>query len=102
MSISYPHAVRFLQRPRYRFRVVTLALSLSCAPLLPYSGAQAADHGGRVDQGSSVLPNLGDSSDMSPAAERRLGDRIARELYRDPDYLDDPVIMEYVNDIWRD
>ena len=81
---------------------MTLALSLSCAPLLPYSGAQAADHGGRVDQGSSVLPNLGDSSDMSPAAERRLGDRIARELYRDPDYLDDPVIMEYVNDIWRD
>jgi len=49
----------------------------------------------------SALPNLGDSADMTPAAERRLGDRIARELYRDPDYIDDPVIMEYVQAIWQ-
>ena len=49
----------------------------------------------------SNLPNLGDGVDMSPSAERRLGDRIARELYRDPDYLDDPVIMEYVQGIWQ-
>lgn len=47
------------------------------------------------------LPNLGDGSDMSPGAERRLGDRIARELYRDTDYIDDPVIMEYVQAIWQ-
>jgi len=47
------------------------------------------------------LPNLGDSSEMSPAAERQLGDRIARELYRDPDYVDDPVIQEYVDRIWQ-
>ncbi|MDE2417088.1 MAG: M48 family metalloprotease [Burkholderiales bacterium] len=47
------------------------------------------------------LPNLGDGSDMTPSAERRLGDRIARELYRDPDYIDDPVIMEYVQGIWQ-
>jgi predicted Zn-dependent protease len=38
---------------------------------------------------------------MTPAAERRLGDRIARELYRDPDYIDDPVITEYVQGIWQ-
>jgi len=50
---------------------------------------------------SAGLPNLGDGSDMTPAAERRLGDRIARELYRDPDYIDDPVIMEYVQGIWQ-
>ena len=50
---------------------------------------------------SAGLPNLGDGSDMSPGAERRLGDRIARELYRDPDYIDDPVIMEYVQGIWQ-
>jgi len=47
------------------------------------------------------LPNLGDSSEMSPVVERRLGDRIARELYQDPDYVDDPVVMEYVDGIWR-
>ena len=47
------------------------------------------------------LPNLGEEAEMSPAAERRLGDRIARELYRDPDYIDDPVLLEYVQNIWQ-
>lgn len=49
---------------------------------------------------SSALPNLGDGGDMSPASERRLGDRIARELYRDADYIDDAVILDYVQGIW--
>ncbi|MDR7307215.1 putative Zn-dependent protease [Rhodoferax saidenbachensis] len=48
-----------------------------------------------------MLPNLGDTTSITPSAERRLGNRIARELYRDPDYLDDPVIMEYVQGIWQ-
>lgn len=52
------------------------------------------------DERTSSLPNLGDSISISPAAERRLGDRIARELYRDPDYLDDSVIGDYVQRIW--
>jgi predicted Zn-dependent protease len=47
------------------------------------------------------LPQLGDSSDMTSAAERKLGEGIARELYRDPDYLDDPVLDDYVHDIWQ-
>lgn len=50
---------------------------------------------------STGLPNLGDGTDMTPSMERRLGDRIARELYRDPDYLDDAVLMEYVQGIWQ-
>ena len=37
---------------------------------------------------------------MSSSAERRLGDRIAREIYRDPDYIDDPVLVDYVQGIW--
>jgi predicted Zn-dependent protease len=52
-------------------------------------------------QNSAPLPNLGDATELSPSAERRLGDRIARELYRDTDYIDDPVIMEYVQAIWQ-
>jgi predicted Zn-dependent protease len=44
---------------------------------------------------------LGDGSDLTPSAERHLGDRIARQLYRDIDYLDDPVIMDYVQGIWQ-
>lgn len=47
------------------------------------------------------LPSLGDGSEMSTAAERKLGERIARELYRDPDYIDDPVLVEYVQGIWQ-
>ncbi len=50
---------------------------------------------------SSALPNLGDGTDMTPNVERRLGDRIVRELYRDPDYVDDAVLMEYVQGIWQ-
>ncbi|MBT9510834.1 MAG: M48 family metalloprotease [Acidovorax sp.] len=47
------------------------------------------------------LPTLGDSSDLTTSAERRLGDRIIRELYRDPDYIDDPVVADYVQGIWQ-
>jgi len=47
------------------------------------------------------LPLLGDGSDISSSAERRLGDRIVRELYRDPDYIDDPVLGDYVQGIWQ-
>lgn len=49
----------------------------------------------------TALPALGDGVEMSSSAERRLGDRIARELYRSPDYLDDPVLAEYVQGIWQ-
>ena len=63
--------------------------------------ANTSGSGGGNNITSVGLPNLGDGSDMAASAERRLGDRIARELYRDPDYVDDPVIMEYVQAIWQ-
>ncbi|WP_394789155.1 M48 family metalloprotease [Rhodoferax sp.] len=50
---------------------------------------------------ASQLPSLGDGSSMTTSAERRLGERIAREIYRDPDYIDDPVLVEYVQGIWQ-
>ncbi len=50
---------------------------------------------------STTLPLLGDSSEITSAAERRLGDRIARELYRDPDFIEDPVLTDYVQGIWQ-
>ncbi len=52
-------------------------------------------------QTSSALPGLGDGTALSPAAERRMGDSIARYLYRDPDYLPDLVLMDYVDSIWQ-
>ncbi|MBL0421203.1 M48 family metalloprotease [Ramlibacter sp. AW1] len=47
------------------------------------------------------LPSLGDATEISLSAERRIGDRVARELFRDPDYIDDPVLMDYVQGIWQ-
>lgn len=40
-------------------------------------------------------------SGITASSERRLGDRIVRDLYRDPDYLDDPVISDYLRAIWQ-
>ncbi|MDP2419023.1 MAG: hypothetical protein Q8M33_16270, partial [Hydrogenophaga sp.] len=62
-----------------------LPASLSVAQNLPPATAGT----GLVSGG---LPGLGDVQGMSIAAERRLGDSIARSIYRDPDYLDDPVL----------
>ncbi len=50
---------------------------------------------------SGALPALGDTSDLTVGAERRLGDRIAGSIYRDPDYLDDPILGDYLQSIWR-
>lgn len=62
-------------------------------------GACLTTFGGASAQGN--LPTLGDTSDLTVSAERRLGDRIIRELYRDPDYIDDAVLAEYVQSIWQ-
>ena len=52
---------------------------------------------------SSSLPALGDaaSDEIAVAAEGRLGDRIMQELRRDPDLLDDPLLVEYIERIWQ-
>ena len=54
-----------------------------------------------VNASGSSLPALGDGTAISPAAERKLGDSIVRSLYRDPDYLDDPVMTDYVQSLWQ-
>jgi len=50
---------------------------------------------------ASPLPSLGDGSELAAASERRLGDRIAVSIFRDPDYIDDPVLGDYVQGIWQ-
>ena len=57
-----------------------------------------------VSSVASNLPDLGDvaSADLSPLAERKLGESIMRDLrWRDPAYLDDPEIEGYVNRLGR-
>lgn len=46
------------------------------------------------------LPQMGDGTDLPLSAERKLGDKIIKEIYRDPDYLDDPILSDYVQGIW--
>jgi predicted Zn-dependent protease len=75
---------------RRRFGV----LGVCAALLLPVAPAQAQLNGNR-------LPNLGDGAEVPLGVERRLGESIAREIYRDPDYLDDPVLGDYVQSIWQ-
>lgn len=49
------------------------------------------------------LPALGDSdsADFNVGAERKIGDEIMREIRVDPDYVDDPLLLEYVQSLWE-
>jgi predicted Zn-dependent protease len=71
--------------------VLSLALALGCmAPV----GLQAQNSAGR-------LPNIGDGNSMSVQQERRLGESIMRQLVTDADYMDDPVLLDYLQTIWQ-
>jgi len=65
------------------------ALMALCASLPP-AWAQPAN-----------LPSLGDGLDMTLTNERRLGDRIAASIYRDPALLDDPILNDYLLALWQ-
>jgi len=79
--------------PTRPVRVFTLIAALGLVPLAGPVGLTWAQTTG--------LPTLGDGADMSVASERRMGDGIARDLYRDPDYLDDPVLVDYLRAVWQ-
>src|SRR5258708_838939 len=67
------------------------ALCLSLALAVPQARAQ-------------TLPELGDTSGalLSPNLERRIGEQAMREIrLREPSFLDDPELTEYVNEIGR-
>lgn len=52
-----------------------------------------------VESAGLQLPDLGDPStaSLSPDMEKRLGDRIMRSIRRDPDYVSDPLLNDYLN-----
>ncbi len=54
-----------------------------------------------IDAPTYELPDMGDPSTaaLSPEMERRLGDRVMRQIHRDPDYVPDPLLSDYLNDI---
>ena len=80
--------------------MVALAAALMLQPaLLAHAQSRVAD--GASPRVSGGLPGLGDGVALSVSDERRLGDSIAKQIYRDPDYLDDPVLVDYLSSIWR-
>jgi predicted Zn-dependent protease len=81
-----------LTSPRLLHRIGVLGVCLSL--LLPLAPVHA-------QLNNSRLPNLGDGAEVPLGVERRLGESIAREIYRDPDYLDDPVLGDYLQSIWQ-
>ena len=82
------------RRPRRgrRLRTRALAFALSAALALPAPALHAR----------SALPVLGDSAseDLAVGDERRLGQQIMRSVRTDPLYLDDPMLLEYVQSLW--
>lgn len=76
-------------------------LILGCLALTVCANLSLAQGPVGVTGGSTgSLPSLGETSELAAAAERRIGDRIAASIYRDPDYIDDPVLVDYVQSIW--
>jgi predicted Zn-dependent protease len=69
-----------------------LAMVLACVLALPVHAQSSAVR----------LPALGESAndDLSVANEKRIGDQIMREARRDPAYLDDPVLLDYLLSLW--
>ena len=75
-------------------------VGLACWLMLAASGVSQAQLPAAPVR-ASQLPSLGDGSELPAASERRLGDRIAVSIFRDPDYIDDPVLGDYVQSIWQ-
>lgn len=78
-------------RPLRRLIAFAVSFALLCPAGLAPAWAQ------------NQLPALGDPSgeDFSIATEHKLGDEIMREIRADPDYLDDPILLEYLQSIWQ-
>jgi predicted Zn-dependent protease len=85
--------------PDFRFPTGLVLASLISATSSTATLAQAPAAVSRSASGS--LPSLGDNLEMSAGAERRIGDRIAASIYRDPDYIDDAVLGDYMQSIWQ-
>ncbi|MEN9630432.1 MAG: hypothetical protein RJA10_3660, partial [Pseudomonadota bacterium] len=75
------------------------ALMLGAALALPLHVPVVRAH----DNPQVRLPALGESAaeDFNVGVERRLGDQIMGEVRRDPDYLDEPVLLEYLQSLWQ-
>jgi predicted Zn-dependent protease len=81
----------YLRQKKLRWALALLMVAGPPSALAPAAFAQRS------------LPDLGDSATaaVSPAAERRLGDSIARDIRKDPDWLDDPTLDDYIQGMFQ-
>ncbi len=88
-----PRAYPAAALPRLRRRVVAAVCALSL--IAPAAVAPVA--------AQNALPALGDtdSADFTLGAEKKLGEEIMRAIHADPDYVDDPLLLEYLGTIWQ-
>ena len=84
-----PISIAFLSSARWKWVTLSFLLCMASAPLQAQAPAAHA------------LPSLGDGGDMPLGEERRLGDSIAREIWRDPDLIEDPILSDYIQSIWQ-
>ena len=90
MRLPIFRSFRSIHFSRVALRKTCATAVIASQLLLPFSSPVRAQ----------LLPGMGDGGEMTASAERRLGDQIARELYREPDFIDDPVLVDYVQSIW--
>lgn len=92
-DVPNPNAPASARKPLRR-RLASRVLSVVMAGLLAGSWPAAAQIN---------LPALGDavSEDFGLARERQLGDEIMRDIWRDPAFLDEPVLGDYIDRLWQ-
>lgn len=90
---STVNAMRFPRRCLLSL-AVSLAASVASLPVTAPARAQAPTN-------VPSLPSLGDTSReaLSPVIERKLGEEIMRDIRFNRDYLDDPPIIDYLNNL---
>ncbi|WP_329605331.1 M48 family metalloprotease [Undibacterium fentianense] len=96
--------------PKFRFKLIQLTISMCFGStlLLPHLGyAQTGTISTLPSTPPSTtqntpknqsLPTLGDAArgDLSPIMERKIGEQIMSSVRRDPDYLEDGPVIEYL------
>jgi beta-barrel assembly-enhancing protease len=83
--------------PRLPARLLVAAALAAALPTAPaQSNPSTAASGVR-------LPALGESAaeDFTVGTERRIGEQIMAEVRRDPAVLDDPLLLAYLQSLWR-
>ena len=87
-----------------RLTSLALAIGLSMVGVAPLQAQGEAPSPLPSPLPSAVrLPSLGEaaSDDFNLNQEKRIGEQIMREIRRDPDYLDDALLLDYLQTLWR-